>query len=88
MKLNDLPTVYTVNDLLDHLKGRLGRGKLMQHLSQVPEFDGGPTHRRWSNRIVFYPEDITRLLSSLECPSKSSNATTRRTWRVLKTSWY
>ncbi|GBR15348.1 hypothetical protein GCM10007868_13610 [Gluconobacter frateurii] len=64
----------TFQDVLVRLKGRIGRTKLREHLSRVREFHGGPTHRRWGSRIIFYPADYSRLLLSLECPSKSTSA--------------
>lgn len=70
-----LTQVFTVNDVLCHLKGRIGRRKLLDHLKATPSFHGGPTHLRWPNRIVFRPADYERLLLSLECPSKSSTVT-------------
>lgn len=64
----------TFQDVLKRLKGRIGKTKLREHLSRVHEFHGGPTHRRWGSRFIFYPADYKRLLLSLECHSKSTNA--------------
>lgn len=69
-----LDETMTFQDVLDRLKGRIGKTKLREHLSRVHEFHGGPTHRRWGSRIIFYPADYKRLLLSLECPLKSTSA--------------
>ncbi|ANA13388.1 hypothetical protein [Acetobacter oryzifermentans] len=60
------PTLLTLAQVLEHLKGIVGRTYLLQHLRMVPEFEGHPTHRRIGRRIVFYPADVQCLLSSLE----------------------
>lgn len=67
-----LGQVFTLREVLLELRGLVGKTKLLAHLAEHPEHQGGPTHRRWGNRIVFYPEDLPRLRGSLECPSRSS----------------
>ena len=66
--------ILTIADVLTRLKGIMGRTKLTAHLQQVPEYEGGPTHRRFGNKIVFREGDYERLLESFECHSKSSRA--------------
>ncbi len=69
-----LPHILTLTDVLTYLHGRIGRTKLLEHLRDTPMHAGAPTHRRWgARRIVFYPDDVKRLIESLECPSKSSH---------------
>lgn len=68
--LTAIGQVLTLRQVLDQLRGLVGKTKLLQHLAEHPEHQGGPTHRRWGNRIVFYPEDLPRLRGSLECPLK------------------
>ncbi len=60
------PTLLTLAQVLERLKGIVGRTYLLQHLSCMPQFESHPTHRRIGRRIVFYPEDIQYLLASLE----------------------
>lgn len=65
------PTLLTLAQVLERMKGIVGRTYLLQHLRMVPEFEGRPTHRRVAGRIVFYPEDVRCLLASLEeCSSR------------------
>lgn len=70
----EVPKLLRVPDVLERLQGAIGRNKLLQHLKCYPEHNGGPTHRRIVGRIVFHPDDIIRLIDSLECLSKSSHA--------------
>lgn len=63
---DSFPTLLTLAQALERLKGIVGRTYLLQHLRMVPEFEGRPTHRRMAGRIVFYPEDVQSLLTSLE----------------------
>lgn len=71
--------LLTFPDVLARLKGACGRTWLLNHLASVPEFDGGPTHRRVGRKIVFLPADFERLLESLPtCRSRSTDAPTRR----------
>lgn len=70
----DIPKLMKVPDVLEHLQGTIGRNKLLEHLKNFPEHNGAPTHRRIVGRIVFHPDDIIRLIDSLECRSKSSHA--------------
>lgn len=70
----EVPKLLRVADVLERLQGTIGRNKLLQHLKCYPEHNGGPTHRRIVGRIVFHPDDIIRLIDSLECRSKSSHA--------------
>lgn len=67
-----LPAIMTLSDVLSHLQGRIGRTKLLSHLSVFPLHEGAPTHRRWGRKYIFHPDDYERLIASLECPSKSS----------------
>ena len=69
-----LPALMTLSDVLERLKGIVGRTFILQHLKEHPEHKGKPTHRRIGRRIIVYAEDFPRLLESLECRSKSSNA--------------
>src|SRR5687768_13007784 len=55
----------TMREALERLKGVCGRSWLRNHLDSVPEFGGGPTHRRIGKKIVFLPADWLRLLESL-----------------------
>ena len=66
--------LMTLKDVLIKLKGIVGKTYLSQHLRDYPEYNGQPTHRRIGGKIIFYPEDLTRLIESLECRSKSSHA--------------
>lgn len=63
--MEDLPKLYTLKEVLEHLRGTCGRTFLMHHLHKVPYFDGGPTHRRLGSKFVFLSEDFERLLNSL-----------------------
>ncbi|WP_339077203.1 hypothetical protein QQM41_11595 [Acetobacter sp. AC2005] len=69
-----LPDLMTLKDVLLKLKGIVGKTYLSRHLKDHPEYNGQPTHRRIGGKIVFYPEDLPRLIESLECRSKSSHA--------------
>lgn len=69
-----LPDLMTLPDVLERLRGVVGRTYLLQHLRDHPEFNGKPTHRRIGGKLVVRAEDYPRLLESLECRSKSSNA--------------
>lgn len=70
----EIPKLLRVSDVLERLRGTIGRSKLLEHLKNYPEHNGAPTHRRIVGRIVFHPDDIIRLIDSLECHSKSSHA--------------
>ena len=69
-----LPDLMTLPDVLERLKGIVGRTFILQHLKEHPEHKGKPTHRRIGRRIIVYAEDLPRLLDSSECRSKPSNA--------------
>lgn len=69
-----LPDLMTLPDVLERLRGIVGRTYLLKHLREYPEFNGRPTHRRIGGKVVVRAEDYPRLLESLECRSKSSNA--------------
>ncbi len=77
--MDELPKVYTLAEVLKNLAGVRGRTFVLEHLKKTPEHGGGPTHRRWGNKIVFYAEDIPRLMASLERPPKSDPAPRRAT---------
>lgn len=62
----DSPKLMTFDQVLKNLQGIRGRTFLLDHLKNTPLHAGGPTHRRFGRRIVFYPEDYERLLQSLE----------------------
>lgn len=69
-----LPDLMRLSDVLKRLRGIVGRTYLLNHLRDYPEFNGQPTHRRIGGKLVVRAEDYPRLLESLECRSKSSNA--------------
>ncbi|WP_238331238.1 MULTISPECIES: hypothetical protein [Acetobacter] len=75
-----LPDLMTTKDVLTRLNGRIGRTRLLEHLRKHPEYNGGPTHRRWGKKFVFSPDDYQRLIESMECPSSSSRSPTRKTF--------
>jgi hypothetical protein len=60
------PKIFTLAEVLRSLAGICGRTFVLEHLKKMPEFDGGPTHRRIGNKIVFYEDDISRFMASLE----------------------
>ncbi|GCD48761.1 hypothetical protein SRCM100623_01723 [Acetobacter pasteurianus] len=60
-----LPDLMTTKDVLT---------RLLEHL----EYNGGPTHRRWGKKFVFFPDDYQRLIESMKYPSNSSRSPTRK----------
>jgi hypothetical protein len=74
--------LMTMADVLERLKGRMGRTNLIAHLQAHPVYAGGPTHRKNGRKILFTQGDYGRLIESLACPvappSKSFHAPARR----------
>ena len=60
------PTLLTLAQVMERLKGIVGRTYLLQHLSCMPQFERHPTHWRTGRRIAYHPEDIQYLLATLE----------------------
>lgn len=75
--MDEFEKPLTLQEVLERLKGLIGRTKLLSHLSAYPTYNGEPTHRRWGSRIIFYRDDYQRLLASLERPSASLS---KREW--------
>ncbi|WP_415439530.1 hypothetical protein [Acetobacter orientalis] len=74
-----LPDLMTVPDVLERLKGKVGRTRLLEHLKRTPHYNGGPTFRWWGKKFIFSPEDYQRLIESMECHSSSPRSSTRKT---------
>ncbi|MCP1196231.1 hypothetical protein ACLEIY_10400 [Acetobacter tropicalis] len=74
-----LPDLMTIKDVLSRLKGKIGRSRLVKHLHETPEYNGGPTHRKWGAKYLFSAQDYERLIESIECPSSSSKHQNRKT---------
>lgn len=74
-----LPDLMTLPDVLERLRGKIGRTRLLEHLRGCPEYNGGPTHRKWGKKFVFSPHDYRRLIESMECHSSLSHSPTPKT---------
>ncbi len=61
--------LYTLAQIVERFRGKIGRTNLVAHLKRVPQFAGGPTHRRNGAKYIFTEGDIKRLLESLAAPS-------------------
>ncbi|GBR22958.1 hypothetical protein AA0616_2406 [Komagataeibacter nataicola NRIC 0616] len=72
------PDLMTLQDVLERLKGKIGRCRLLGHIRECPEHNGGPTHRRWGRKYIFSQSDYHRLIESIECPSRSYPSRNRK----------
>lgn len=68
--------LFTLAELLQRLKGKIGRTKLVQHINAVPQFAGGPTHRKIGAKYLFTEADIGRIIDSLACPENTASSLT------------
>ncbi len=69
--------IFTLAEVLERLKGRIGRTKLIAHINAVPRFAGAPTHRRNGVKYLFTEADIERIIDSLACPEPTDTSLSR-----------
>jgi hypothetical protein len=72
------PELFTFSQVLELLKGRIGRTNLTKHLKAVPVFSGGPTHRKNGTKYLFTARDIERLVDSLVVPPNEADSCGQR----------
>ncbi len=53
-----VPELQTLPEVLDRLRGKIGRTGLLAHLEAVPVFAGGPTHGRHGRRYMFTADQV------------------------------
>jgi hypothetical protein len=63
-----LPDLMNLQQVLERLRGTVGRSRLLDHLAAFPMFAGGATHGRLGRKYVFSPEQYRRLVESLSQP--------------------
>lgn len=68
----------TMAEVLERLRGRMGRTNLIAHLKKHPVYAGGPTHRKNGRKVLFTEGDYGRLIDSLAAPAAAPIRTQRR----------
>ncbi|NPD70092.1 hypothetical protein HN018_21955 (plasmid) [Lichenicola cladoniae] len=53
-----------LSEVLERLRGKVGRTRLLAHIIKHPKFGGGRTHRQKSRKLLFTKADYARLLES------------------------
>jgi hypothetical protein len=61
--------LFTLAEICERFKGKIGKTKLVAHLRFMPFFGGGPTHRKIGAKYLFTEADVSRFVDSLACPT-------------------
>lgn len=63
-----VPKLFTLAEVCEQFKGKIGKTALVLHIRAVPYFAGGPTHRRIGAKYLFTEDDMGRIVESLAHP--------------------
>ena len=64
MVLDAPQDLLLLSEVLERLRGKVGRTRLLAHIVEHPRHNGGPTYRRNGRKLLFTEADYARLLDS------------------------